>query len=181
MLKVGDKIRITTIKGDKDLWNGRAVSEGYVYDVIHVLNTCFYFETISPFESWMCHFEDDPDFEYEIYETIDEQNRWYDCYKLTPEGLEKENYKVNRHKEICEKLNEIYKKKNNDYNDSFGKSYKEYGMSMPCIRLEDKLQRLKALTVNNKKQMVNDEGIEDTLMDLANYAIMSLIEIESEK
>lgn len=91
--------------------------------------------------------------------------------------------KVERHEQICKYLINLYEKKNNDYNDSFGKSYKEYGMAMPCIRLEDKLNRLKALTVHNHKQEVLDEGIRDTLEDLANYAIMTIIEmdIENEK
>lgn len=62
-----------------------------------------------------------------------------------------------------------------DYGDSFGKSFIEYGMTMPCIRLEDKLQRVKNL-VRNGSAAVNDESIDDTLLDLANYAIMTLIE-----
>ena len=86
--------------------------------------------------------------------------------------------KVTIHKNICEMLNDIYERKNSDYNDSFGKSFTEYGMAMPCIRLEDKLNRLKALTVHNKKQSVNDESIQDTLLDLANYAIMTVIEMQ---
>lgn len=89
--------------------------------------------------------------------------------------------KVCVHSNICNELNDIYKRKNSDYNDSFGKSFKEYGMAMSCIRLEDKLNRLKALTVHNKKQSVNDESIEDTLLDLANYAIMTVIEINLNK
>lgn len=91
--------------------------------------------------------------------------------------------KVERHSQICNYLNNLYERKNNDYNDSFGKSYKEYGVTISCIRLEDKLNRLKALTVHNKKQEVEDESIQDTLMDLANYAIMTIIEmdIENEK
>lgn len=89
--------------------------------------------------------------------------------------------KVERHKQICNYLTNLYEKKNNDYNDSFGKSYKEYGMAMPCIRLEDKLNRLKALTVHNHKQEILDENIRDTLEDLANYAIMTIIEMDIEK
>lgn len=89
--------------------------------------------------------------------------------------------KVLKHKKICEGLNTIYKKKNEDYGDSFSKSFEEYGMTMPCIRLEDKLNRLKSLTLNNKAQQVNDESIEDTLLDLANYAIMTVIELEKSK
>lgn len=86
--------------------------------------------------------------------------------------------KVEEHDIICSNLNDIYARKNADYNDSFAKSFKEYGMAMPCIRLEDKLNRLKALTLHNQSQQVNDESVEDTLMDLANYAIMTLIEIK---
>lgn len=82
--------------------------------------------------------------------------------------------KVDIHRGICEALNALYERKNHDYGDSFAKSFEEYGMAMPCIRLEDKLNRLKALTKNTAK--VSDESIEDTLMDLANYAIMTLVE-----
>lgn len=89
--------------------------------------------------------------------------------------------KVSAHANVCLALNKIYERKNSDYNDSFGKSFEEYGMAMPCIRLEDKLNRLKALTVHNKQQQVSDESVEDTLFDLANYAIMTLIEINLNK
>ncbi|MEW9097228.1 MAG: DUF1599 domain-containing protein [Clostridiaceae bacterium] len=86
--------------------------------------------------------------------------------------------KASKHMEICAELNELYKRKNHDYGDSFGKGFKEYGMVMPVIRLEDKLSRLKTLIKAENKV---DESIEDTLMDLANYSIMTLIELEGEK
>ena len=84
--------------------------------------------------------------------------------------------KIEIHKNICDSLNDLYKKKNQDYGDSFEKSYKEYGLTMSLIRLEDKLNRLKSLNKNGNAQ-VKDESIQDTLMDLANYAIMTLIEL----
>lgn len=90
-------------------------------------------------------------------------------------------YKIEIHADICSMLTETYGIKNNDYGDSFGKGFKEYGMTMPCIRLEDKLNRLKSLTVQGKDQQVKDESITDTLADLANYAIMTLIELEINK
>lgn len=85
--------------------------------------------------------------------------------------------KESKHMEICKELNSLYTRKNHDYGDSFGKSFKEYGMTMVCIRLEDKLNRLKSLTKKDGK--VKDESIEDTLMDLANYSIMTLIELNN--
>ena len=89
--------------------------------------------------------------------------------------------KVQIHKELCDELNEIYKRKNNDYGDSFGLSFKEEGMAMPRIRLGDKFNRFKTLSRVGNKQMVDDEGIIDTLLDLANYAIMTIVELEAEK
>lgn len=86
--------------------------------------------------------------------------------------------KVKAHEAICNSLTNLYERKNHDYGDSFAKSFAEYGMAMPCIRLEDKLNRLKALN-RNKQQMVADERMEDTLMDLANYAIMTLVEMKA--
>ena len=84
--------------------------------------------------------------------------------------------KVRHHASICEELNEIYARKNHDYGDSFGKGYAEYGIVMAVIRLEDKLNRLKSLI--KAEALVKDESINDTLMDLANYAIMTVIERE---
>lgn len=89
--------------------------------------------------------------------------------------------KIEQHKQICENLNKIYEKKNHDYGDSFGIGFKEYGLTMPAIRLEDKLNRFKKLGLNNLEAQVNDESIEDTLLDLANYAIMTVIEMRDKK
>ena len=50
-------------------------------------------------------------------------------------------------------------------------------MAMVRIRLGDKLNRFKALSRGNE-QMVKDESIRDTLMDLANYALMAVLEME---
>ena len=86
--------------------------------------------------------------------------------------------KVEMHKEICDGLNNLYERKNKDYGDSFGKSFNEYGMTMSCIRLEDKLNRLKVLTKPGVIQQVQDESIRDTLLDLANYSIMTVIELD---
>lgn len=85
--------------------------------------------------------------------------------------------KVEQHREICERLNQLYASKNKDYGDSFGDSFQEYGLTMPAIRLDDKLHRFKQLI--KQEAEVKDESITDTLMDLANYAIMTIIEIEN--
>ena len=88
--------------------------------------------------------------------------------------------KVKEFVSICKEMADLYASKNWDYGDSFGKSFEEWGMTMACIRLTDKLNRLCALTKSGE-QRVQDERIEDTLRDLANYSIMTLIELERRK
>lgn len=78
------------------------------------------------------------------------------------------------HREVCEQLHDIYQAKNADYGNSFSEQYKEHGMVSSVIRLDDKMRRLKQLTKNDA--LVN-ESIEDTLLDLANYAIMTVMEL----
>lgn len=87
--------------------------------------------------------------------------------------------KIEKHEEICERLRKIYIAKNKDYGDSFGKGFKEYGAIMPAIRIEDKLSRYKQLI--KQEAEVKDESIIDTLMDMANYCIMTVIEFENKE
>lgn len=87
---------------------------------------------------------------------------------------------VQRHESICNELNALYARKNADYGDSFHKTYVEEGMAMARIRLSDKLERFKRLTRSNE-QHVQDESVRDTLIDLANYAIMTVMETDGAK
>ena len=91
-----------------------------------------------------------------------------------------DNVKVQAHHEVVERLTALYRAKNHDYGDSFGRGFRKYGLIMPVIRLEDKLNRLTSL-VTGKEQRVHDESIRDTLMDLANYAVMTLVEMDLEE
>ena len=83
-----------------------------------------------------------------------------------------------RHARICDELNDLYERKNKDYGDAFHMSFMEEGMAMPRIRLGDKLNRFKTLSKHPEDQKVQDESIKDTLLDLANYAIMTVLEME---
>lgn len=85
--------------------------------------------------------------------------------------------KVQRHAEICKEINNLYERKNHDYGDSFHQTFVEEGMAMARIRLGDKFNRFKTLS-RSGEQKVDDESIRDTLIDLANYAIMTVLEME---
>ncbi len=65
---------------------------------------------------------------------------------------------------------ELFKKKNKDYGDAFAK----YGVIGVLMRIEDKIQRSMSITKNGVN-LVEDEKIRDTLIDLHNYAAMAIM------
>ena len=90
--------------------------------------------------------------------------------------------KYERHSEITNQLNEIYIAKNTDYGDAFGDTFKKLGIISAVTRIADKTNRLMSLSAKTEAERnVKDETIKDTLMDLANYALMTLIEMEETK
>ena len=137
-------------------------------------------ETDKYTDDYGCVFEDMDD------EILDKIYGWYKeldlateskCCSKEPDDF-KQNIepKVTQHYAICHKLNQVYKAKNHDYGDSFGDTYKKLGIISAVTRLSDKMNRLMSLAVSHNAQ-VKDERIEDTLLDMANYAIMTLIEL----
>lgn len=87
---------------------------------------------------------------------------------------------VEQHQRLCVELNQLYEKKNRDYGDSFHLSYLEEGIAMPRIRLGDKFNRFKTLSKVGKCA-VKDESLRDTLIDLANYALMTVMELDRQE
>jgi hypothetical protein len=81
--------------------------------------------------------------------------------------------RVEQMKEIQSEALELFTKKNADYGDAFAK----YGVIGVLMRIEDKLQRSMSITKNGVN-LVNDEGIRDTLLDLHNYSAMALMLLE---
>lgn len=86
---------------------------------------------------------------------------------------------ITQHREIIDYLHNLYIDKNHDYGNSVHDTYVKYGLTSFLVRLEDKMNR--ARTLSMKDQRVNDEKIEDTLLDLANYAILAVIELRQEQ
>ena len=72
--------------------------------------------------------------------------------------------------EIQNEAFQLFVKKNTDYGDAFAK----YGIIGVLMRIEDKLQRSMSITKNGVN-LIHDEGIRDTLIDLHNYAAMALM------
>lgn len=87
---------------------------------------------------------------------------------------------VERFDAICARMTEIYEKKNAAYGDSFHKSFLEEGIAMPRIRLGDKMNRFKTLS-RDCGFPDNGETMIDTLIDIANYCVMTIMELEEQR
>ena len=95
----------------------------------------------------------------------------------------RDNYnRVQKFEQITDEMFDLYKRKNTDYGNSVAKTFDEYGLVSFLVRIEDKLNRVSTLAKKSStEQQVKDEKIEDTLLDLANYSIMALIELDRVK
>lgn len=78
----------------------------------------------------------------------------------------------------CDELKKLLIEKNKMYGNSFYETLHEYGNSLVCVRIEDKLNRLKQIILKGQKDEQTDERVIDTAMDLAGYAILSKIFFE---
>ena len=85
--------------------------------------------------------------------------------------------KYARHKEITDYMHKTYVSKNKDYGNSFERTHKEIGERASLGRIADKFYRLQNIILNDE-QHVEDETVKDTLIDMANYAIMFAMELE---
>lgn len=74
---------------------------------------------------------------------------------------------------ITQDMTKTYAAKNHDYGNSFEQSLDELGLIASVVRLSDKMNRIKSLI--KKEAQVKDESIKDTLLDMANYAIMTVM------
>ena len=105
----------------------------------------------------------------------DHQSSEYQIKVRYPKTLEK-------FKEIQVEQLELFCKKQLDYGPSnigLGKAQPEKGHDIRLssmgvgIRMQDKISRFLNLSMNDKEP--NHESLDDTLIDIANYAIMALI------
>jgi hypothetical protein len=82
--------------------------------------------------------------------------------------------RVEHMKKIQNEALELFTKKNIDYGDAFAK----YGIIGVLIRMEDKLQRYLSIT-NNGVNLINNENVRDTLIDLHNYSAMAIMLLDN--
>lgn len=81
-------------------------------------------------------------------------------------------------KSITGEMISTYTTKNRDYGNSFSDMFAAYGPVYPIIHLEEKLARIKAILLHGDgRNAVAGETAEDSLKDLACYAVMTLAEM----
>lgn len=82
-----------------------------------------------------------------------------------------------RFKSIVDQMYRTYVAKNHDYGNSFDKSLDKFGLVASTVRIGDKMNRIESL--QGKSNMV-PESIRDTLLDMANYAIMTVMWLDNQ-
>lgn len=88
--------------------------------------------------------------------------------------------RVRRFRAFANALADQYRRKNEAYGDSFGKSVRKYGPISALTRMSDKWNRLESLMVDKNRNDVSDESINDTLLDLATYCVMTVMATNDE-
>ena len=86
---------------------------------------------------------------------------------------------VEKHLILCNQLNSIYEQKNNAYGNSFGETFEKLGIISAITRISDKYNRLVNLATHPEINK-GDEAIEDTLLDMANYCLMTYMELQKD-
>ena len=84
--------------------------------------------------------------------------------------------KVNEHdvREALQKMGDIFAIKNKKYGNSFEVSVDKYGMIAALTRISDKFNRIENLILTGDNG-TDDEAITDTLIDMANYCVMTAV------
>lgn len=90
--------------------------------------------------------------------------------------------------DVIDKLKNTFLKKNHDYGSSVKKNYDKFesygkneGLKYVFGRIAEKHDRLENLIYGDHPNQVIDESIEDTLLDMANYAILAAVSLQEHK
>ena len=90
------------------------------------------------------------------------------------------NKQVEQFKALTSDMIATYSRKNKDYGNSFSRMCREYGNTYPIIHLEEKLARIKSILLSGDNA-VKDETAVDSLLDLACYSLMTIMELQEQQ
>ena len=92
--------------------------------------------------------------------------------------METDKTKEELFEELTTQMFETFKMKNADYGNSTTETYNDFGLTSYAIRLSDKLNRIKSFCKKGSFK-VRDEHCVDTLLDMANYCLLAIIDIKN--
>lgn len=78
--------------------------------------------------------------------------------------------------ELTKQISDTFAAKRKDYGQTTSETYDKFGPVSMLTRMHDKMGRLDNILVKQGKNNVG-EKVEDTLLDLANYALITILEI----
>ena len=93
------------------------------------------------------------------------------------EIMESDNSKFGK---VLSEMFDTYKKKNADYGNSFSETIQEFGYIPAVARINDKLKRVKNMVKGNEMN-IKDESLHDNLLDIANYCVLTIMELDNQK
>ena len=93
------------------------------------------------------------------------------------EIMESENSKFGK---VLSEMFDTYKKKNADYGNSFSETIQEFGYIPAVARINDKVKRVKNIVKGNEMNIKN-ESLRDNLIDIANYCVLTIVELDNQK
>ena len=120
--------------------------------------------------------------DYELLKDIHRLRRWRDeieSYIVNKRSVKEMKMTMSDNSEFSETLGitlnylkELLEKKNRDYGSNNLLTFGDLGI---LVRLSDKLERLKNYVLRDRTFEIDDENLEDTLYDIAGYAIMWIV------
>ena len=159
--KVGDKVRVR-----KDLIPGNKYG-----NVLYVSN-------MDKFKDEECTITNMDDIAYQINNC----GYWWtdEMLELDENNIMEVNNmdRLGIYQHIISNLEDTYKRKNSDYGNSVGDTYEKFGDISFLTRITDKYNRILSLADKGECGEVKDEALEDTILDLANYCLLWLVERE---
>ena len=157
--KIGDKVRVR-----KDLIPGNKYGN------------VLYVSSMDKFKDEECTITNMDDTAYQINNC----GYWWTDEMLKPIYIKEVNNmdRLGIYQYILSNLEDTYKRKNSDYGNSVGDTYEKFGDISFLTRITDKYNRILSLADKGEAREVKDEALEDTILDLANYCLLWLVERE---
>ena len=165
------------LKKCAEIYNDSESAIGGVYDMLKVLELKSDEITGEEWHDFMQHVYDAANKPVTVIEASEPHNdATCTCTCSCHEKVSTLPPNVQRMYELATSMADTYARKNADYGDSFHTSVTKYGLIAALTRMSDKWNRLENLMLHGNGQV--NESITDTLIDLAAYALMTVMEIE---